>query len=40
MWRIQVIAMLPKIAEAGQPPLTQDDKAAILAYLERNAGRE
>ena len=40
MWRIQVAAMLPKMAEAGQPPLSQADQAAILAYLERNAGRQ
>jgi hypothetical protein len=40
MWRMQVAAMLPKIAEAGLPPLSQSDQAAILAYLEHNAGQQ
>jgi hypothetical protein len=40
MWRIQVAAMMPKMTEAGQPPLSQADQAVILAYLERNAGRQ
>ncbi len=39
MWRMQVAAMLPKIADAGLPPLSQSDQAAILAYLEHNAGQ-
>ncbi len=37
MWRLQVDAMMPKLAAAGQP-LSDADKAAIIAYLTRNAG--
>ena len=37
MWRIQVDAMIPKLAAAGQS-LSDADKAAIVAYLKRNAG--
>ena len=40
MWRIQVAAMMPKIAEAGQEPLSASDQAVILSYLERNAGQQ
>lgn len=39
MWRIQVDAMMPKLVAAGQP-LSDDDKAAIVAYLTRNAGQQ
>ncbi len=37
MWRIQVEAMMPKLAAAGTP-LSEEDKATIVAYLKRNAG--
>ena len=37
MWRIQVDAMMPKLAAAGTA-LSEEDKATILAYLKRNAG--
>jgi hypothetical protein len=38
MWEVQMAAMGPKIAAAGQPPLTADEQRAILDYLRRNAG--
>ena len=38
MWETQIVAMEPKIAEAGQPPLTAAEERAILDYLKRNAG--
>jgi hypothetical protein len=37
MWQLQVDAMELKISAAGMPPLTSDDKQAILAYLERHS---
>ncbi|HVN88829.1 MAG TPA: hypothetical protein VMT61_03360 [Candidatus Binataceae bacterium] len=37
MWRIQVDAMMPKLAAAGTA-LSEEDKATIVAYLKRNAG--
>ena len=37
MWQLQVDAMELKISAAGLPPLTPDDKQAILAYLERHS---
>jgi hypothetical protein len=40
MWRMQVAAMEQKIAQAGQPPLTGEQRERILAYLERNAGTQ
>jgi hypothetical protein len=39
MWQMQVKAMDVKMAQAGQPPLTLEQRAAILDYLERNAGK-
>ena len=40
MWATQVDAMEPKIAQAGLPPLSEDERRAILNYLERNAGAQ
>lgn len=40
MWDTQVTMMEVKIQAAGLPPLTPDDRAAILEYLKRNAGTE
>jgi hypothetical protein len=37
---MQVAAMEQKIAQAGQPPLTDDQRERILAYLQRNAGTQ
>lgn len=39
MWQMQVKAMDVKMAQAGQPPLTLEQRATILDYLERNAGK-
>lgn len=38
MWAMQVGAMGPRIAAAGQAPLTPEEQQAILDYLRRNAG--
>jgi hypothetical protein len=38
MWASQLVAMKPKIAEAGQPALTTAEERTILDYLKRNAG--
>ncbi|HKV55331.1 MAG TPA: hypothetical protein VJN94_11905 [Candidatus Binataceae bacterium] len=38
MWQTQVEAMQIKIAQAGQPPLSSEERVAIVNYLERNAG--
>jgi hypothetical protein len=40
MWQLQLLAMHPKIAEAGQPPLTPQEERTILDYLRRNAGQQ
>jgi len=40
MWDMQVTMMEDKIQKAGMPPLTSDDRNAILDYLKRNAGTE
>jgi hypothetical protein len=40
MWHAQVTVMQAKIAQANQPPLTAQQQQAILAYLERNAGKQ
>jgi hypothetical protein len=40
MWYMQVTMMEVKIHDAGMPPLTSDERDAILEYLERNAGTE
>ena len=39
MWQLQIDAMELKISAAGMPPLTPDDKQAILAYLERHSAQ-
>ena len=39
MWRIQVDAMMPKLAAAGQR-LSDADRATLVAYLTRNAGHQ
>jgi hypothetical protein len=40
MWDTQVTMMEVKMQTAGLPPLTPDDRAAILEYLKRNAGTD
>lgn len=40
MWQAQMQAMLGRIAESGQPPLTQAQQREIMDYLTRNAGKE
>jgi hypothetical protein len=40
MWETKVPLMEPKIRAAGMPPLTDDERASILAYLERYAGTD
>jgi diheme cytochrome c len=40
MWDTQVTMMEVKIHDAGQPPLTSDERDLILEYLKRNAGTE
>jgi hypothetical protein len=40
MWEAQVEVMGPKIAQAGQPPLSPQQHMTILDYLKRNAGRQ
>jgi len=40
MWETQVMMMEVKMQQAGQPPLTPDQRDAILQYLRRNAGTE
>ncbi|MGH7935100.1 MAG: hypothetical protein ACREQN_18310 [Candidatus Binataceae bacterium] len=38
MWQAQVKMMEGRIVAAGQPPLTSEQRQAILDYLQRNAG--
>ncbi len=40
MWEAQVEAMRPKMAQAGEPPLSPEQHRTILAYLKRNAGKQ
>jgi len=40
MWDTQVTMMEVKIHQAGMPPLTSDERDAILEYLKRHAGTE
>jgi hypothetical protein len=40
MWDTQVTMMEVKMQSAGMPPLSPDDRAAIVDYLKRNAGAE
>jgi hypothetical protein len=40
MWRIQLEAMRVKIAQAGQPPLSSEEREVLLDYLGRNAGKD
>ena len=40
MWDLKVKLMEPKMEKAGMPPLTSDERASILQYLERYAGNE
>ncbi len=40
MWETQVPMMEVKIQNAGMPPLTSEERDAILDYLKRNAGTE
>jgi hypothetical protein len=40
MWETQVMMMEVKIQQAGQPPLTPDQRDSILQYLKNNAGNE
>jgi mono/diheme cytochrome c family protein len=40
MWDTQVTMMEVKIQQAGMPPLTSDERDAILEYLKRHAGTE
>ncbi len=40
MWDAKVKLMEPKMQVAGMPPLTSDERASILEYLERYAGTE
>ncbi len=38
MWNEQIVAMRLKIAQTGQPPMSNFEEHQILDYLERNAG--
>jgi ribosomal protein L31 len=40
MWETQVDAMQPRIQQAGLAPLSADERAAILDYLQRHAGTQ
>ena len=40
MWDTQVTMMEVKMQSAGMPPLSPDDRAAIVDYLKRNAVAE
>jgi hypothetical protein len=40
MWQRQVQMMERRIAAAGQPPLTAEQRTTILDYLQRNAGKD
>lgn len=40
MWDLKVKLMEPKMQKAGMPPLTDAERASILAYLERYAGTD
>ncbi|MDO8434813.1 MAG: hypothetical protein Q7S58_20640 [Candidatus Binatus sp.] len=40
MWDTQVLMMEAKIQNAGMPPLSTDDREAILEYLKSNAGTQ
>jgi hypothetical protein len=40
MWETQVMMMEVKMQQAGQPPLTPDQRDTILQYLRRNAGNQ
>jgi hypothetical protein len=40
MWSEQIVAMRLKIAQAGQPPMSNFEEHQILDYLQRNAGTE
>jgi len=40
MWETQLPLMEVKIQNAGMPPLTPDERNAILEYLKSNAGTE
>ena len=40
MWDTQVTMMDVKIHNAGMPPLTSDEREAILDYLKGHAGTE
>ncbi|HUA32142.1 MAG TPA: hypothetical protein VMA09_00940 [Candidatus Binataceae bacterium] len=39
MWRIQVPMMEDKMRQAGLPPLTNDERSAILDYLAHYASK-
>ncbi len=38
MWNEEVVAMRLKIAQAGQPPMSEFEEHEIVGYLQRNAG--
>jgi hypothetical protein len=40
MWSEQIVAMRDKIAQAGQPPMSEFEERQILGYLQRNAGTQ
>ena len=40
MWDEQIVAMRTKIAQAGQPPMSNFEERQILDYLKRNAGTQ
>jgi mono/diheme cytochrome c family protein len=40
MWETQVMMMEVKMQSAGMPPLSPDEREAILQYLKGNAGAE
>lgn len=40
MWKVKVEAMQGLMAKAGVPPLTTDERKAILDYLTRNGGTQ
>ncbi len=40
MWSEQIVAMREKMAQAGQPPMSNFEESQILGYLQRNAGTD
>jgi Dihaem cytochrome c len=38
MWKVQMAAMQDRMRQAGMTPLTPDERARIMGYLQRYAG--